>query len=73
VEIVAPEQVAITARSSCGWKDGDTGGPAQTEGTTGRKRKTGLTRTGLLMEGVESSPNISEIRSFSDLSCGLPS
>jgi hypothetical protein len=43
-------------RKDCGWKDGDRGGPAKTQGSTGRKkeerRKTVLTHTGLLMEGV---------------------
>jgi hypothetical protein len=36
----------------CGWKDGDRGGPAQTEKTLIGKRKTGLTLTGLLMDGL---------------------
>jgi hypothetical protein len=35
----------------CGWKDGDRGGPAQTQNPLGGKRKTDLTLTGLLMEG----------------------
>jgi hypothetical protein len=36
----------------CGWKDGDRGGPAQTQNPLVRKRKTDLTLTGLLMEGL---------------------
>src|SRR6202162_3281768 len=36
----------------CGWKDGDRGGPAQTQKPLGGKRKTNLTLTGLLMEGL---------------------
>src|SRR6266404_1638370 len=41
----------------CGWKDGDRGGPARRQGIhrkerENRKRKTLLTHTGLLMEGV---------------------
>jgi len=35
----------------CGWKDGDRGGPAQTQNPLVRKRKTDLTLTGLLMKG----------------------
>src|ERR1700680_4742236 len=38
----------------CGWKDGDRGGSAQTQSPLGGKRKTDLTLTGLLMEGLES-------------------
>jgi hypothetical protein len=34
------------------WKDGDRGGPAQTQNPLGGKRKTDLTLTGLLMEGL---------------------
>jgi hypothetical protein len=48
----------ILARDS-GWKDGDRGGPARTEGIhrkekrkKTKKRKTHLTHTGLLMEGL---------------------
>jgi hypothetical protein len=41
----------------CGWKDGDRGGPARTEGIhrkeKRKKRKTHLTHTGLLMEGTD--------------------
>jgi hypothetical protein len=37
----------------CGWKDGDRGGLAQDSKTHLGKNKTVLTRTGLLMEGVE--------------------
>jgi hypothetical protein len=40
------------AHKECGWKDGDRGGPAPTEKSLIRKRKTSLTLTGLLMEGL---------------------
>jgi hypothetical protein len=41
----------------CGWKDGDKGGPPRMQGIRrkereNRKRKTHLTHTGLLMEGL---------------------
>jgi hypothetical protein len=36
----------------CGWKDGDRGSPAQTQNPLGGKRKTDLTLTGRLMEGL---------------------
>ena len=42
---------ANIAHKECGWKDGDRGGPAQTQNPLVRKRKTDLTLTGLLMEG----------------------
>src|SRR5229473_4737902 len=53
------ERPPCTERKSlnqeCGWKDGDRGGPARTEGIhrkeKRKKRKTHLTHTGLLMEG----------------------
>src|SRR5271155_2408400 len=54
------ERPPCTERQSlnqeCGWKDGDRGGPARTEGIhrkeKRKKRKTHLTHTGLLMEGT---------------------
>jgi hypothetical protein len=36
----------------CGWKDGDRGGSARTQEAHRRKKKSDLTLTGLLMEGV---------------------
>jgi hypothetical protein len=47
---LAPSEQSLT--KECGWKDGDRGGPAQTEKPLIRKRKTDLTLTGLLMEGL---------------------
>jgi hypothetical protein len=44
------ERISLT--KECGWKDGDRGGPAQTQNPLVRKRKTDLTLTGLLMEGL---------------------
>jgi hypothetical protein len=40
------ERLPLT--KECGWKDGDIGGPAQTQNPSGEKRKPDLTRTGLL-------------------------
>jgi hypothetical protein len=58
-QVAAPlkrEHPTCTERQSltkeCGWKDGDRGGPAQTQNPLGGKRKTDLTLTGLLMEGL---------------------
>jgi len=49
------ERISLT--KECGWKDGDRGGPARMQGIhrkerESRERKTFLTHTGLLMEGV---------------------
>ena len=44
------ERISLT--KECGWKDGDRGGPVQTQNPLVRKRKTDLTLTGLLMEGL---------------------
>jgi hypothetical protein len=58
-QVAAPlkrEHPTCTERQSldkeCGWKDGDRGGPAQTQNPLVRKRRTDLTLTGLLMEGL---------------------
>src|ERR1700722_14712069 len=50
----------------CGWKDGDRGGPAQTQNLLGGKTKTDLTLTGLLMEGLGSISRLDESLIFSD-------
>jgi hypothetical protein len=42
----------IRSTKECGWKDGDRGGPAQTEKPSDREKQTVLTLTGLLMEGL---------------------
>ena len=61
---------AKIAQKECGWKDGDTGGSARMQRTpqkgkkkqkeknslTGKRRKTFLTLTGLLMEGLSARP-----------------
>src|ERR1700681_3863140 len=47
-----PSTERISLTKKCGWKDGDRGGPAQTQNPLVRKRKTDLTLTGLLMEGL---------------------
>ena len=43
---------ANIAHKECGWKDGDRGGLAQKQKAPGKKNKTVLTLTGLLMEGL---------------------
>src|SRR5690349_288075 len=48
--------------NQCGWKDGDRGGPAQQQKLSeGGKRKTVLTHTGLLMEGLSPAPSSKEL------------
>jgi hypothetical protein len=46
---------AKIAQKECGWKDGYCGGAAQ-KPTESEERKTVLTHTGLLMEGVSAWP-----------------
>jgi hypothetical protein len=71
------------SNKECGWKEGDRGGSAQTEETTGeekeerkeekrRKAKKDLTLTGLLMEGVMRRRGWFSCLSFSPLHVQLP-
>jgi len=46
-------RATIAQQKECGWKDGDRGGAARTQGTQRKEEeKTDLTLTGLLMEGL---------------------
>src|SRR6202162_2992896 len=78
-QVAAPlkrERPTGTERQSltkeCGWKDGDRGGPAQTQKPLGGKRKTDLTLTGLLMEGPIHQTSAIQLCCISVASCPLP-
>jgi len=63
-------QISLT--KECGWKEGDRGGPAQTQNPLGEKRKTDLTLTGLLMEGLGRGSIAFRIKIFSGASSLCP-
>jgi len=55
---------AKSLNQECGWKDGDRAAGLERKESTGRREKTLLTHTGLLMEGVEADRNRAKLKAL---------